>query len=179
MPRVHRRKAAKDYPDKGISKGEMYYQWSIKLSRGGIVCRSKDYPRPSQLNLGFAGQIGDLALDLEAATSPEDMHGIAETVRELGEEQREKFDNMPEGLQQGDTGQLLEERADQCEEWANAIDEAADALETALDEIEGMDAEALELSEDADADEIEHAREEKRGEALDEAVSEASGAAQF
>jgi hypothetical protein len=47
---------------------------------------------------------------------------VAQRLREIGEEQREKFDNMPEGLQQGDTGQLLEQRADSCESVADEIE---------------------------------------------------------
>lgn len=46
----------------------------------------------------------------------------AERIREVGEECRGKFDNMPEGLQQGDSGQLLEQRADSCEQVADDIE---------------------------------------------------------
>src|SRR5215813_2956291 len=51
MPKVHELKAAKDYPDIDVKKGETYYKWSIKLQRGGIVRKSKTYPRPSQLTV--------------------------------------------------------------------------------------------------------------------------------
>ena len=70
------------------------------------------------------------------AQSPEDFRGVAEALRELGSEQQEKYDNMPEGLQQGDTGQMLEERASNCESWADEIEQRADELESALEAVD-------------------------------------------
>lgn len=139
MPRVHHRKAAKDYPDIGVQKGEKYYTWRIKLAWGGKTCRSKTYPRPSQLNLGFRGRIGDIEMDLGNANSLEDLTAVAEAMRELGEEQQEKFDNMPEPLQYGDTGQTLEEQAQGLEEWADHIDELVDSFEDPENEDEDED----------------------------------------
>jgi hypothetical protein len=86
MPKVTKVRAAKDYPDKGIKKGEECYVWRIKLARGGMDCRSKTYPRPSQLNLGFAGQIGDIGLDMGNCSDIEELRGFIDTIRELGVE---------------------------------------------------------------------------------------------
>jgi hypothetical protein len=133
MPRVFHTKAAKDWPDIGVQKGEMYYRWRIKMSRGGIDCRSKTYPRPSQLNRGFRGQLGDIELDMGNAQDPDELRGFAETLRELGEECGSSFENMPEGLQQGDTGQLLEERRDGLEAWADEVEGFADEWQEKLD----------------------------------------------
>lgn len=138
MPKVVKRKARKDYPAQGIAKGEEYFYWKIKLARGGMVRRSKTYPKPSQLNLGFAGQAGDLGESIDAADSVDGLRSVAEEIRSLGEEQQEKFDNMPDGLQQGDTGQLLEERANQCEEWASGIDQACDEYDSKLEELQTL-----------------------------------------
>lgn len=141
MPRVTKRKARKDYPNNGIKKGDEYYYWKIKLAYGGIVNRSKTYPTPSQLNHGFAGLVGEIENSLQAADDAEGLRTVAEEIRELGQEQQEKFDNMPEGLQQGDTGQLLEERAQQCEEWADTIISACDEYDNRIEEIEKLRAE--------------------------------------
>ena len=47
----------------------------------------------------------------------------AKTVFEqIAEEEREKFDNMPEGLQQGDRAQAMEEAADALESAASDLD---------------------------------------------------------
>lgn len=191
MPRVTERVARKDYPQQGIKKGEKYYHWAIKLTYGGRVCRSKTYPRPSQLNLGFAGQIGDIEQAIGDAGSADDLRSIAEDIRSLGEEQLEKFENMPEGLQQGDTGQLLEERASQCEEWADAIESACDEYDSKIEEIEkarqeweayddslaGDDGpEAADRHEEPDE---ERPTESAEADALSELVDECSSAAAF
>lgn len=136
MPRVTKRKARKDYPREGIKKGDEYYHWKRKTGpASGVTCRSLTPPSPSQLNTGFAGEVGELEASLDAAEDVDGVRSVAEEIRTLGEEQREKFDNMPEGLQQGETGQLLEERADQCEQWASDIESACDEYDSKIEEI--------------------------------------------
>jgi len=54
-------------------------------------------------------------------------------IQSLGEEQREKKENMPESLQMGPTGELLEERADMCDETAEAFEDAARSIEEIVD----------------------------------------------
>ena len=50
MARVHHRKAAKDYPDHGIAKGDLYYYTKIKTGpRSSRVLRSKEPFKRSQL----------------------------------------------------------------------------------------------------------------------------------
>lgn len=140
MPRVAKRTAAKAYPADGIAKGDVYYHWKIKMAYGGLVRRSKTYPRRSQLTLSdFLGQAYDLDDAVSAAESPDDLDSLADDVRALGEEQADKLSNMPDGLQSGSTGELLQERADQCEEWATEIDNARDAWREALDALEEGD----------------------------------------
>ena len=67
------------------------------------------------------GEADDLASALNDA---------AEQLRELGQECQDKFDNIPEGLQQGDTGQLLENRAQECEAKADELESAAGEVES-------------------------------------------------
>jgi len=64
---------------------------------------------------------------------------ICDEIRELGEEQREKQYNMPESLQQSETGELLERRADSMDQWA--------------DELDSVDVEINEEREDFESDE--------------------------
>ena len=136
MPRVHYRKARKAYPIVGIEVGDMYYTWRIRSTYGGTTYRSKERPKPSQLtNSPFkSGYLSAVEIWEDSSKSPEDARGLAEALREVGQEAQESFDNMPEGLQQGDTGQLLEERAYECESKADEIDGYADELEAAVDE---------------------------------------------
>jgi hypothetical protein len=53
-------------------------------------------------------------------------HQIIET---LAEQEREKYDNMPEGLQNGERGQAISEAADALEESSGHLDDAINRLE--------------------------------------------------
>jgi hypothetical protein len=174
MARAHFVKAArKDYPEHGIKKGESYYWWAFMVGgRGGKKRYSKTAPTRSQLTQSeFYGRLYDIedavqALTVtDADTMKSECDDFAEQLRELGQEQRDKFDNMPEGLQQGDTGQRLEERADWCEERA--------------DEFEQIDFDDFDGEEDFDVEDAEAEAEEDDSNETDEdrtaAVEEARG----
>ena len=156
--------AQKDYPDAGIKKGEEYYHWKFRY--GGLH-RSKTPPKPSQLTQSeFLSSLYDIQDRLEniSADTVEDIQteveSIAEELNQMAEECREKHDNMPDGLQEGEVGQMLDERADACESAAGELesvdfeieddqtfyDEVKEELE---DEIEG------ELDSEEEADIIE------------------------
>lgn len=131
MPRVHKRKARKDYPhgypDK-IKKGQTYYTWKFRHSSPH---RSLTAPLPEQLTQSPYYQ--ELYL-LERVQSDfdgtaDEARKLAELFRELGNEQRDKKDNMPKSLQYSETADLLEERSEECEQRADAIELAADSLE--------------------------------------------------
>ncbi len=135
MPRVEKRVARKDYPNSGISKGDTYYFTKIKLARGGRIMRSKTPFKPSQLTLSpfKSGWLATQEAWDESGKEADAMREAAEAIRSLGEDARGSFDNMPEGLQQGDTGQTLEARADKCNEVADQLESLADEWD-ALDE---------------------------------------------
>jgi hypothetical protein len=134
VPRVHSQVARKDYSREGIKRGDTYYSWTFKNRRGpGTKMRSKTRPRPSQLTrsdyLSAAFALQERVEDLVADSDlPGNVEEIANDAHQLADEQEEKFDNMPEGLQQGDTGQLLEQRRDSANEFADAL-EAVDLSE--------------------------------------------------
>jgi hypothetical protein len=169
--------ARKDNPV--AKKGESYYWWKPMVGgRGGAKRYSKERPSRSQLTQSeFLSTLYDIEDgSMSEAQSPEDFRGVAEALRELGQEQQDKYDNMPEGLQQGDTGQMLEERASGCDSWADEIDTAADELES---ELETLDAawqawsdydEQAEQNEGDDADPPEEPDEERpEGNTVEEA----------
>ncbi len=144
-PRVHFvKKARKDNPRAGVKKGESYFWWANRPPgrKSGIKRFSKTRPRPSQVegnpyySAAYAIQEG-LEDSLAACSTLEDLEAFAadvtnasEEARSLGDEQEEKLNNMPDGLQQSSTGELLQERTDNC-------GSVADALETLASEIEG------------------------------------------
>lgn len=64
----------------------------------------------------IASQLVDLVTEIEDAANAE----------------REKFENMSEGLQQTDLGQRIEAAADALDNAMNRAQEAADAIEEAI-----------------------------------------------
>ncbi len=147
MARPDHRKAAKDYPANGISKGDMY--WYVKIKTGPYssrVMRQLTPFRASQLtSSSYLGPLYEWQEDKANLHDMDNASELADRIRDLGAEQRDKFDNMPEGLQQGDTGMMLEQRADACETAADEIEEIVseweDAKSTWESEIETYKAE--------------------------------------
>lgn len=173
MPRVTKvERAAKDYPESGIAKGDTYYHWKFRY--GGLR-RSKTYPKPSQLTQSdFLGQVYDLAdrlsglsVDMGVEEIKSEVEAIIEEIRALGEEQASKRDNMPYQLQDSGSGETLQNRADACEEWASNLegidldfDDTDEALRGEID-TEGK------TEEEIDA-EVEEDRQSKIQELIDE-----------
>lgn len=128
MPKVHHGKVRKDHPNFGIKKGEEAYWWTIKTGpTSGFKTYSKTAPKQSQLTRSeFAGAMCDFQDEIAALTADDGLESsvadIAGRIRELGEEQDSKKDAMPEGLQEGPTGQLLQERSEKCGEIADELD---------------------------------------------------------
>lgn len=178
MARVHFvEKARKAIPSAGIEVGDSYYWWKFMVGgRGGAKRVSKTQPTRSQTTQSdFYSAVYDLEdrisdLQIEDYATPDDLKSelddIASEIRQLGEEQDEKFNNMPEGLQQGDTGQLLEERRDACEAWADEL-EAIDVEE--VDEV----AVANTLRAEAQVGEVEAPTDEEIADAVTDAMQEA------
>lgn len=157
MARIHHRKARKDYPNNGVKKGDMYYFVQIKTGpRSSRIIRSLTRPKPSQLTSSeylstlYGIQEG---LGTEVTFPPEDMREIASSLEELGTTQRDNFEAMPEGLQQGDTGTMLEERASACENAAGELEGFADEMD-GLEEPTELDYEDDEAVADYEDDQI-------------------------
>jgi hypothetical protein len=182
MARVQERTAAKDYPQYGITKGDKYFYVKIKTGPySSREIRSKTRPKRWELTTSdFYSQLWPI--EDEGFDGIEDGGGlrdIAEQLRELGSEQQEKFDNMPDGLQQGDSGQMVEERANACEAWADDIDTAADELDSKLEQfdaaVESGDVENVDELEDVELTD-EQAVAQARQNIIDEFVQQAQDA---
>lgn len=124
MPRVtHVKKARKPIPSIGVEVGDSYYWWQFAFSPRSV---SKTPPRPSQLTRSeFLGALYDMQDELGNLELSE-AGDFAARVRELGEEQAEKIQNMPESLQYAPSGELLQERADAMEQWADELESIGD-----------------------------------------------------
>lgn len=157
MPRCNFvKKARKDVPNSDIKAGESYYWWKFK--RGGKYV-SRTPPRRSQLTRSsFLGQIYDIEDQIRALTAdsglPDEIANIAQALRDLGSECEDSKNNMPDHLQEGDTGQLLDSRKEGCETAADELD----AIETDYTPSDDVDDEADEdeQQQDAEDEEQEH-----------------------
>ena len=169
MPKVtHVKSARKPIPRYNIEVGDSYYHWSFMVGgRGGPKICSKTPPTRSQLtNSDYLKQLYEIYDNgIPGCADADDLRQCAEELRGLGDEQEEKFNNMPDGLQQGDTGQMLEERASGCQSAADEIDNIADTLEQTLSDIEE--------AEGAGAPDRDF--EQERADALRDAIDEAVG----
>ena len=99
---------------------------------------SKTRPRASQLTqsefmstyYGIMEQIEDWDPEDHDESALEDfVEDIKSQLEELRDETQERLDNMPESLQESDSGQLLQERIDECD---NLISEF-ESIDTSFD----------------------------------------------
>lgn len=124
----------------GVSVGQSYYWWKFK--RGGMRY-SMTPPKRSQLTQSaFYSAVYSLEDDVIGNATADDglestRDDIVSALEEIRDQCQESLDNMPEGLQQGSTGELLQERID--------------AMDSAISEFEGM---SFDVS-DKDGDETE------------------------
>jgi polyhydroxyalkanoate synthesis regulator phasin len=131
--RVHVKVANKDHPGTDIKKGDTYYIWAFFRQRPQ---KSKTYPKRSQLTQDEGKQKVYDAYDsfsINAEMSAEDVKSaIEDLANELTEAAslfEEKFENIPEGLQQGDVGQNIEANKDACESSASDLESLASDVE--------------------------------------------------
>jgi hypothetical protein len=174
MARAHFvKKARKAIRDAGIKKGDSYYWWKFRFGGKRV---SKTPPKPSQLTQSdfwsavysaqeSAGTVPSFA-DLKDACD-----NLVSDLQDIESATQDKFDNMPEGLQQGDTGQMLEERVAAIQDVISEL-EGIDC-EPELDESEGAPIEGE--TEDEKTERIGKYREEKAQEIWDEVTTALDG----
>lgn len=148
MAKVHHRKARKDYPANGIVKGDMYYTTNIKTGpRSSRTIRQLTPIRPSQMTtspyLGMIYAAEEAMNDWPEVAELEagDVRGMFESISEARDQAQEAFDNMPESLQQSETGQRLEARVSYCDEAETHFDELANHIDERPDQPGSFDVE--------------------------------------
>lgn len=150
MARPHYvKKARKDNPV--AKKGKSYWWWQFAYSPKTY---SKTMPRPSQLTRSaFKSEMYSIQEDMAMMSEPADeLEDFLNRIDELRDMTQDSLDNMPDQLQEADTGIMLQERIDAMEEWRQELegldldiedglsDEARDdRLEAILDDISGVE----------------------------------------
>jgi len=127
MPRVETLKAAKDYPEQGILKGETYYKWAFRF---GGVHKSKTYPKRSQLTqsefLSAMFDIEDDRLSCEGCETVNDLVTLSEEVvselETLRDDVQDKIDNLPDSLRD-----------------SSMLNDRLSSVEDMIQEVEGID----------------------------------------
>ena len=129
--------ARKDYPAQGIKKGESYYWWKFRF---GGKHFSKTPPKQSQLTgseflssvYAALESLEDLGKDREAAALA--IRQASEDIQEAVDQVEDNLGNMPDGLQEGDTGQMMQSRIDDGGQLASNLEQIADDLDGLPDE---------------------------------------------
>lgn len=143
MARAHFvKKARKDVPNSDIKKGESYYWWQFRFGTKQV---SRTPPKQSQLTqseflgniYGIQERIEELTTDCEFETEVEDLISELETLRDECEDKRS---NMPDQLQDSDSGEMLQNRVDSVQEM--------------IDELEGIDCSIEEISDEDVKDDV-------------------------
>lgn len=133
MPKIHRRMAKKDHPGTNIKAGDLYYAW--KAGWKAKEQKSLTPPRRSQLTANPTNQVVYDMWDIDFCDKnleAETLKDCANTLRELADEEQEKYDNLPEGLQGGERGEYFVRRVD-------SLYQAVDTLEGLIEELEAED----------------------------------------
>lgn len=160
MPQVHHvKKSRKAYRKEGIKKGEPYYWWKTRRTRGkqyfSTLHRSTKKPRPSQLTSSeFMREALELCEQIEDA-KPETIEDLisqrdewVQRAQEIQNQEQEKYDALPTSLQEGSSGEQIQERVT--------------AMETFATELEGVS-----INEDGDEEELEERLSELQSVLLD------------
>lgn len=175
MPRVIKvvksRKECKDsFTGEVIPVGSPYYWWQFMRSPKSISVKP---PTKRQLTRsGFQLSMYDIEDAIEALTASEsieeDVQAIIDSIQDLKSEVEDSLSNMPEQLQEADTGQLLQERIEALENWANELE----GVDKGVDE-EGLREEASDgLDKEADKEKIEELYQEKLSGRCEEILEE-------
>ena len=148
-----------------INVGESYYTWCFY---GGQPQYSKERPKPSQLTQNwFKQELYSIQEKIEEF-EPEDVEDVATFIDDirsdaesLRDECQEHLDNMPEQLQDSDSGQTLQERIDN--------------LDSVIGDIDNFDSEfesEIEKEDDETDDEFLERQSEEKQQWLDDKMSE-------
>jgi len=129
MPRVNKSTAKKDYPEHGISKGDVYYHWTPFRS---FKRYSKEYPRPSLVEpngtrASYLALQESLSDELNGAETMEDLRSAVETAASeaeaVSEELAEKASNIEDGFGHStEKSEGFSEQADEVSNWASELE---------------------------------------------------------
>ncbi len=147
MPRVNNIEACRKSPgtcgkcSTKIEIGEPYRWWKFRRSGKFIRCAKPGCaPKGSDLTQSDFWksikliQEGTEFNDADSLDSDKD--NVVSELQNVADETQGKFDNMPEGLQNGDTGQMLQERVDAVQSVIDTLESVDLSIDEGLNETE-------------------------------------------
>lgn len=144
---------------KTIPAGSRYYKGVLNFSRPLIACTNCGLKHYEVTTSDYKRTVGPIVEDWGETYAVEDgvWEAIAEALEELKDELEERLDNIPEQLQEADTGTLLQERIDALESVISNLtdyEDMNDFLQAAYDELDEEKQEILDKAKEAydDAD---------------------------
>lgn len=179
MAKLTKQKARKEYVclkcNRTINIGEEYQKITAMYSKPKIVCCDCKVPRSELTSSEYYAWLYDLQDNMTIETL-EDVQQILDDVEEQKGELEDKYYNIPEQLQDGEAGSILQERIDNLEEVYNELESIIDEIENIdesdLDtEIKESDFSSTEEYEEA----ISNAIEEHRSNILEDKIEEVEG----
>ena len=141
MPAVVKKvKAQKDYPQFGVKRGQQHFTWSVPM--GGVFVKFRSMTQPKKSQLVAPGYQQDFAVLQETAEALGEIHdtsdidSLIDEITALKDETEEKYNNMPQQLQGGDTGVLMQERVTELETWIEELSNIMSDAEAITDDME-------------------------------------------
>ena len=118
-----------------IPSGSPYFRGDLNFSKPIIRCTECGLESWEVTTSEYQLAVGEIVVRWKDSYSPDEQgrDDIVSELESIRDDTQDKYDNMPEGLQQGDTGCLLQDRID--------------CLDSAIDELNNID---FELNEDND-----------------------------
>ena len=156
-----------------IPVGSKYYRGELNFSRDIIRCETCKLQHWEVTTSDYQLRVGALVYKWRESydLSTSGVEEIISELEDIRDDLQDRLDNMPEGLQQGDTGQLLQDRIDNLE---SAIDELSsideDCIKEEIASEYGSEDDDEEPEYDEDNAEMVEAFEEKISDAIDEAL---------
>lgn len=118
MAKLTTQRARKEYVcskcQKNISPGETYKKITEMYSKPRFVCNDCEVSRSELTSSQYLAWLYDLQDTFEINNSS-DVESLSEELENQMYELQERLDNIPESLQDGDAGSLLQERIDELE----------------------------------------------------------------
>lgn len=163
---------------KVIAKGSAYYRGVINFHPDIIRCTDCGLKQYEVTTSDYIQRVGRIVEDWSEDYDATEFENIRDDLGELRDELQERLDNMPEALQDSDTGQTLQERIESLEASIIELDSIdadelkQEAIDENTDEPEDNDEPEVTIDNIKQYEDIYSEFDSKLSEAIDTALSE-------